>query len=63
MHHVFDVAEKRHHHGPDDKDQQREAAKDRQRHADEVHLHLRHEPRQNAQSEIEEEPERQKGCR
>ena len=45
-----------------------EADQDRQRHADEEHLHLRHQPRQHAEPEVEQEAEhqerrRQAGCR
>ena len=39
--------------------QKEETAEDRQRHADEENLHLRHQPRQDAKPEIEQQAEHQ----
>src|ERR1700751_3749791 len=46
---------RRKHHGKD-----QETGKNRQRHANEIDLHLRHQPRQHAQSDIEDQTENQK---
>src|SRR6185312_16203357 len=45
------------HHGHKHRGEDHEAREDRERHADEVDLHLRHQPRQHAKSDIEDETE------
>src|SRR5450631_1885273 len=53
----FDLAEKHVHQGAQHQQKDHQAEQDREREADEEHLHLRHQPRQDAEPEIEQEPE------
>src|SRR5688572_18310128 len=46
--HDFDVVDEGRHHRADHQEKDDEANQDRKRHADEEHLHLRHQPRQHA---------------
>src|SRR5436853_7524882 len=55
--HAFDGIEERAHHRADNEQQDQEAGQDRDRQADKEDLHLRHQPRQDAEAEIEQEPE------
>src|SRR5712691_1199516 len=57
--HAFDVTEEDRHHRADDENENEKADQDRQRDADEEHLHLRHQPRQHAEPEVEQQPEHQ----
>src|SRR4051812_10249597 len=47
------------HHGRQHRGEDKEACEDRERHADEIHLHLRHQARQHAQPHVEDQPEHQ----
>src|SRR5436305_2044216 len=57
--HAPDIAEEAVHHRADDDQQDQEADDDRERHGDEVDLHLRHQPRQHAERDVEYQTEYQ----
>src|SRR5581483_1601486 len=58
-----EVVEEASHHGRQNDRKDQKTGHDRQRHADKIDLHLRHQARQHAQSDIEDKPKDQKGCR
>ena len=60
MHDAGEVIEEGSHHGGDDERQNQETRENRKRYADEINLHLRHQPRQHAEPDIEHEAENQK---
>src|SRR5271170_3750544 len=59
VHHAAGVIEEEAHHGAEYQHQEEKAEQDRQRQRDEEYLHLRHEPRQHAESDVEQKPEDQ----
>src|SRR5690606_19108946 len=60
--HTLDIAEIDGHHGADDEDQYDEAHQYREREADEEDLHLRHQPREHAEAEVEQQAEDDERC-
>src|ERR1700736_3753012 len=60
VHDTDKIIEERSHHRRDDEGEDEEAGENRQRHADEIDLHLRHQPRQHAKPDIETQTEHQK---
>src|SRR5262249_55300385 len=60
---AFDRTEEDAHHGADHQDQNEKADDDRGRQADEEHLHLRHQAREHAEPEVEQEAEHDERCR
>src|SRR5579871_2707322 len=60
MHHADEIIEEGAHHRGDDERKDQKAGEDRKWHADEIDLHLRHQPRQHAKSDVEDEAEHQK---
>src|SRR5690242_1668736 len=59
MHHADEVIEERSHHRRNHDAEDQEPCENRQRHADEIDLHLRHEARQHAEPDVEDEAEHQ----
>src|ERR1700681_1605173 len=60
VHDADEIIQEGPHHRGDDEGEDEEAGQNRQRHADEINLHLRHQPRQHAESDIENQAEHQK---
>src|ERR1700687_3130144 len=60
VHDADEIIEERSHHRGDDEGEDEEAGQNRQRHADEIDLHLRHQPRQHPEPDIENQTEHQK---
>src|ERR1700736_6520758 len=60
VHDADEIIQERSHHRGDDEREDQEAGQDRERHADEIDLHLRHQPRQYAKPDIEHQAEHQK---
>ncbi len=60
MHHAGEVIEEGSHHRGQHQREDQETGQDRQRHADKIDLHLRHQPRQHAEPDVEDEAEHQK---
>src|SRR6266550_1225098 len=63
VHHADEVVEEGSHHRREHGGENQEACEDRQRRADEIDLHLRHQPRQHAKPDIEDQAEYQEGRR
>src|ERR1700760_3113031 len=60
VHHAVEVVEEGAHHRDQHQRENHEAGQHRQRHADEIDLHLRHQPRQHAKPDVEHQAEHQK---
>src|SRR5471032_2811561 len=59
VHDADEIIEEGSHHRRDHQREDQKAGQNRQRHADEIDLHLRHQPRQHAEPDIEDQPEHQ----
>src|SRR6202021_3482053 len=60
VHDAVKIIDEGSHHRPQNQREDQEAGENRQRHADEIDLHLRHQPRQHAKPDIEDQAEHQK---
>src|SRR6202021_1894423 len=60
VHDGGEIIEERSHHRGDDENEDQETGEDSQRYADEIDLHLRHQPRQHAKPDVENQAEYQK---
>src|ERR1700742_1816981 len=59
VHDADEIIEEGSHHRHDDEGEDQKAREDRQRHADKIDLHLRHQPRQHAKPDVENQAEHQ----
>src|SRR5580692_2130993 len=59
VHDADEIIEEGSHHRRDHDGKDKEAGENRQRHADEIDLHLRHQPRQHAEPDVEDQAEHQ----
>src|SRR5947209_15025947 len=59
VHDGDEIVEEGAHHGGEHRGEDQKARENSQRHADEIHLHLRHQPRQHAKPHVEDEAEHQ----
>ena len=57
VHHISEIAKVSAHHGGKDGEENQQADENRQRHADEINLHLRHQATQHAKPQIEDQTE------
>src|SRR5271165_620325 len=60
VHDAAEILQEGSHHRRQHQGEDQEACENRERHADEIDLHLRHQPRQHAEPEVEDEAEHQK---